>query len=52
MPRPEQIPIQKHITQEELQKRIKTLETNTKILQRLYFIIVKNQTFITYAPQF
>jgi putative transposase len=38
MPRPEQIPIQKHITQEELQKRIKTLETNTKILQRLYFI--------------
>ena len=38
MPRPEQIPIQKHTTQEELQKRIKTLETNTKILQRLYFI--------------
>jgi putative transposase len=38
MPRPEQIPIQKHMTQEELQKRIKSLETNTKILKRLYFI--------------
>jgi putative transposase len=38
MPRPEQIPIQKHMTQEELQRRIKTLETDTKILQRLYFI--------------
>lgn len=38
MPRPEQIPLQKHMTKEELRKRIKTLETNTKILQRLYFI--------------
>lgn len=38
MPRPEQIPLQKHMTNEELQKRIKTLETNTKVLQRLYFI--------------
>ena len=38
MPRPEQIPIQKHITQDELQRRIKILETNTKILKRLYFI--------------
>jgi len=38
MPRPEQIPIKKHMTQEELQRRIKTLEVNTKILQRLYFI--------------
>jgi putative transposase len=38
MPRPEQIPLQKHMTSEELQKRIKTLETNTKVLQRLYFI--------------
>lgn len=38
MPRPEQIPLQKHMTIEELQRRIKTLETNTKILQRLYFI--------------
>jgi putative transposase len=26
------------MTNEELQKRIKTLETNTKVLQRLYFI--------------
>jgi putative transposase len=38
MPRPEQIPLQKHMTKEELLRRIKTLETNTKILQRLYFI--------------
>jgi transposase len=38
MPRPEQIPLQKHMTNEELQKRIKTLETDTKVLQRLYFI--------------
>ena len=38
MPRPEQIPIQKHMTQEELQKSIKKLETNVKILKRLYFI--------------
>jgi putative transposase len=38
MPRPEQIPLQKHMSNEELQKRIKTLETNTKVLQRLYFI--------------
>jgi putative transposase len=38
MPRPEQIPIKRHMTNDELQKRIKTLETNTKILQRLYFI--------------
>jgi len=26
------------MTNKELQKRIKTLETNTKVLQRLYFI--------------
>jgi putative transposase len=38
MPRPEQIAIQKQMTTEELLKRIKTLETDTKILQRLYFI--------------
>jgi putative transposase len=38
MPRPEQIPLQKHLTGEELQRRIRMLETNTKILQRLYFI--------------
>lgn len=38
MPRPEQIPLQKHMTKEELRRSIKTLETNTKILQRLYFI--------------
>ena len=38
MSRPEQIPVKKHTTNEELQRRIKTLETSTKILQRLYFI--------------
>ncbi len=38
MPRPEQIPLQRHMTNEELQRRIRLLETNTKILQRLYFI--------------
>lgn len=38
MPRPEQIPLKKHMTSEELQRRIRTLETNTKVLQRLYFI--------------
>jgi putative transposase len=38
MPRPEQIPIQKHMPQEELQNRIKSLEVDVKILKRLYFI--------------
>lgn len=38
MSRPEQIPIQKHMSREELLTRIKILETNTKVLQRLYFI--------------
>ncbi|OPY46342.1 MAG: hypothetical protein A4E47_00641 [Methanosaeta sp. PtaU1.Bin028] len=38
MPRPEQIAIQRHMTKEELLRRIKTLETDTKVLQRLYFI--------------
>lgn len=38
MPRSEMISIQKHMTQEELLRRIKSLETNIKILQRLYFI--------------
>jgi putative transposase len=38
MPRPEQIAIKNLMTKEELQKRIRILETDTKILQRLYFI--------------
>jgi putative transposase len=38
MPRPEQIAIRKHMTIEALLKQIKTLETDTKVLQRLYFI--------------
>jgi putative transposase len=38
MPRPEQIPLRKHMAPDELQRRIKTLETNAKVLKRLYFI--------------
>ena len=38
MPRSEQIPIQKHMTTDELESRIKTLEKDTKILKRLYFV--------------
>ncbi len=38
MARPENITIERHITAEELQKRIKSLEKDVKILQRLYFI--------------
>ena len=38
MSKPEQIPLQKHMSQEELQKRIKTLEIDVKVLKRLYFI--------------
>jgi putative transposase len=38
MVRPESIAIIRHITVEELNKRIKTLEKDVKVLQRLYFI--------------
>jgi len=38
MPRSEQIPIQKHMTRDELESRIKSLEKDTKILKRLYFV--------------
>jgi putative transposase len=38
MPWSEQITIQKHITREELESRIKTLEKDAKILKRLYFV--------------
>lgn len=38
MARPESIAIERHITKEELNKRIKTLEKDVKVLQRLYFI--------------
>ena len=38
MSKPEQIPIQRHEGSDELNKRIKTLEKNAKILKRLYFI--------------
>jgi len=36
--RPENITIERHITAEELQKKIKSLEKDVKVLQRLYFI--------------
>ena len=38
MARPENIAIERHITAEELLKRIKSLEKDVKVLQRLYFI--------------
>ncbi|CAG1002486.1 MAG: transposase [Candidatus Methanoperedens nitroreducens] len=38
MARPENITIERHITAEELQERIKSLEKDVKVLQRLYFI--------------
>lgn len=38
MSKPEQIPLQRHMSQEELQKRIRTLENDVKVLKRLYFI--------------
>lgn len=38
MARPENITIVRHITAEELDKRIKSLEKELKVLQRLYFI--------------
>jgi len=38
MTRPEQIAIVKHMTAKELDKKIKKLEKDTKILQRIYFI--------------
>jgi len=37
-PRPENIAIERHISTEELLKRIKSLEKDVKVLQRLYFI--------------
>ncbi len=38
MPWSELIPIEKHMTREELESRIKTLEKEAKILRRLYFV--------------
>jgi hypothetical protein len=38
MSRPEQIHIERHITIEEINKRIKYLEKDVKVLKRLYFI--------------
>ena len=38
MTRPESIAIERHITTEELNKIIKSLEKDVKVLKRLYFI--------------
>ena len=38
MARPESIAIIRHITMEELKKRIKSLEKDVRVLKRLYFI--------------
>ena len=38
MSKPEQIPIEHHLSSEELLKRIKSLEKDTRVLQRLYFV--------------
>src|SRR5512136_2520977 len=38
MSKPEQIPLQRHMSQDELHKRLKTLENDVKVLKRLYFI--------------
>jgi len=38
MSHPVQIHIEHHMSIEELNKRIKTIENNTKVLRRLYFI--------------
>jgi len=38
MARPEEIKIEKHLTSQELDRRIKTLEKDTRVLKELYFI--------------
>lgn len=43
MTRPEQISIQRCLSLEELNQRIKSLETDTKILKRLYFVKFRYQ---------
>jgi len=38
MPRPEQIPIKKHLKLKDINLRIKSLERDAKVLKRVYFI--------------
>ncbi len=38
MAKPEQIPIERHFRSEELLKHIRSLEKDTRVLQRLYFV--------------
>lgn len=52
MSKPEQIPLQRHMSQEELQKRIKNLENDVKVLKRLYFIKYRYNGFtVEHASQ-
>jgi len=43
MTKPEQIPIQRHLSVEDLDSRIKSLERDTRVLKRLYFIKFRYQ---------
>lgn len=43
MTKPEQIPIQRHLSLEDLESRIKSLERDTRVLKRLYFIKFRYQ---------
>ena len=43
MTKPEQIPIRKHLSLEELDWRIKSLERDTRVLKRLYFVKFRYQ---------
>ncbi|MCL5731279.1 MAG: IS630 family transposase, partial [Candidatus Thermoplasmatota archaeon] len=43
MGRREIIPVQRKMSAEELEKRIKTLEKDTRVLKRLYFIRYRYQ---------
>ena len=40
MAKPEQIPIEHHLSSQELLKIIKSLEKDTRVLQRLYFVVI------------
>jgi putative transposase len=43
MTKPEQIPVQRHLSLENLEQKIKFLERDTRILKRLYFIKFRYQ---------
>jgi len=43
MTKPEQIPIQRHLSLEDLDQRIRCLEKDTRVLKRLYFVKFRYQ---------